>query len=159
MKILDVNGFNDQSTLKCMTLESITEMEVFLNENWNAISSIFAGTFYESMKPFKFLPGHRALLKKISHHIQENRMKIEKKIDTRSSLNRFSQILKCLIEDAELNLDRAPKTYRYHEIIRSYATYLYLMCGKAAYEVLSANLPIPQASTIRKYFLEDKSVK
>lgn len=65
----------------------------------------------------------------------------------------FSHLLNMLINNAKYNSNKDPKGYRYDECIRYFATYIYIMCGKACYETLSANLPIPKAQTIRTYFL------
>lgn len=40
--------------------------------------------------------------------------------------------------------------YNDSEIIRYFAMYFHMVCGKMCYETLSSNLPLPQSSTVRK---------
>lgn len=151
-KILRRTGFDSTTALIQLNLERITGIEEFINKNRTALRELFGGTLYEFMNPFMFLPGHRALLESLPAEIEKNAGKESKggSVLTTTS-NHFSLILIYLIDTAQHNTEKNPKAFRYPEIIRVFATYLYLICGKAAYEVLSANLPLPTANTASEY--------
>lgn len=151
-KILQHTGFDSTAALIQLNSERITGIEEFINKNRTALRELFVGTFYEFMNPFMFLPGHRALLESLPDEIEKNSGKEPKgKSALSTTSNHFSLILRHLIDTAQHNTDKNPKAFRYPEIIRVFATYLYLICGKAAYEVLSANLPLPTANTASEY--------
>lgn len=59
--------------------------------------------------------------------------------------------LQQMIRTAIKNYDRDNNHNIYSTEIQHWATYLYMMCGKATYEVLCKNLPLPQVNTVRKY--------
>lgn len=113
------------------------------------MSSGLIGTIYEHVQPFEIAPGHRVVIENIPQYVKQIKT-VEQisKFDTVA--NDFSFVLKMLIETAENNSGREPTGRRYSETIQYFATYVYLMCGRACYETLCANLPIPQANTICK---------
>lgn len=130
-----------------MNTQSITDIEEFINND----TAILEGTSYDKSKLFRFKPGHRIFLNKLSQAIHRMDETVEK-AEQDSNFN-LSYVLKMLIETAEMNSDREPKGWRYHETIRYYATYIYLLCGKQCYEVLCCNLPLPKPGTICMYFM------
>lgn len=101
-------------------------------------------------RPFKLLPGHRIIIQNIPELLDQTKS-VEKSLANTS--NSFSFVMKWLIETAERNAGREPKGRRFHETVQLFATYLYLMCGKACYETLSANIPLPQATSIGELIL------
>lgn len=60
-------------------------------------------------------------------------------------------ILKELVRSARQNSNLPPTRYRYSEEIQWFSTYVFLLCGRSAYEFLSYNLPIPSVSTTRNH--------
>lgn len=102
------------------------------------------------MKTFAFKPGHKSA---IIHLANQTKLleKVEADVNMQYKMSDFSLILKTFIETAESNYGRDPKGFRYNDINRYFSTFVYLFCGRACYETLSANLPIPQADTIRKF--------
>lgn len=62
----------------------------------------------------------------------------------------FSAILRELISSALTNFNRDPKGRKYSEILFDFAIYMYILAGKASYEVMCGNLPLPQVTTICK---------
>lgn len=149
--MLQVTGFDEKMALKYVNVE---EIQNFLQENWLALRNKFKGTVYADDQTFKLLPGHRRIILNLSNMIcdaenasENDNSKAEKPMD----LSNFSVVLQSLIETALSNANKNSKQHRYNEIIRSFSTYVYLMCGRACYETLSANLPIPKASTICKW--------
>lgn len=143
--ILNESGFNSRHALKKITDENIGLIEQYFNDNFDKL--IGGLVDYPRDRPFKLLPGHRAIIQSFPEVMDQ--LAVEKK--TAHTSNDFSFVLKWLIETAEKNAGRVPKGRRFSENIQLFATYLYLMCGRACYETLSANLPIPQANTIRTF--------
>lgn len=151
--ILNESGFNTKIALKNIIPEkTITQVENFFNKNYDKLKKGLLGSIYENVLPFNIVPGHRIFIESLPQYMDlvkiENQPQLLKEIP-----NDFSLILRLLIETAEKNSKRDPKSRRFNENIQHFATYVYLMCGRSCYETLSANLPIPQANTICKYAL------
>lgn len=144
MNILFDTGFESLHSIEAITKESIDEIEKYVNEN----RSVILNTIYENKLDFKFLPGHRALLMNLPNKVQQFNNKKNNSSKYDSSM--FSFILKSLIETAESNANKDPRGNRFDEVIKHFSTYIYLLCGKACYDTLSANLPIPKSNTICK---------
>lgn len=142
-QILVGSGYDTLLSMQSLDLEAICEIESFVNTD----RSIIKGTSYENQEYFRLKPGHRRFLIQLAEKIRDKNICITDKHHSSD----FSYVLKRLIETAEANSHKHPKQCRYSEEIRYFATYIYLMCGKNCYEVLSANLPLPKANTICKY--------
>lgn len=56
--------------------------------------------------------------------------------------------MKELINSLKQNENVPLNGCRYTEALQSFATYIYMLSGKAAYKVLCSNLPLPQACSI-----------
>lgn len=142
------SGYDTKIALKSIIDdEAIGEIQQIVNENLDRNKNYLQGSSYEGVESFRLLPGHRRLIMNLHNYIREyDSIKQGQKVDTTS----FSFILKSLIETAEANQNKNPKQYRYDETLMYFAMYVYLICGKACYETLSANLPIPQAVTVCK---------
>lgn len=149
--ILTAAGYASQGALKRITSSSVTRIEQYFNSNFERLSSGLCGSSYEHMKPFQILPGHRAIIESFPQYMEQ--VKTVKAMPVQHSTI-FSCILKLLVETAENNHGREPKGRRYDDSLTFFATYIYLICGRACYETLSANLPWPQASTICKYIFD-----
>lgn len=143
LTILEVTGFDEKIALKTVNVD---EIQNFLQENWLTFRNKFKGTAYANEETFKILPGHRHIISNLPNVIGD----IGSDDSGAKDWSSFSVVLQSLIETAESNANKEPKQHRYNEIIRYFSTYLYLMSGKSCYETLSANLPIPKASTICK---------
>lgn len=143
IKILDKCSFDSELSLVSMNTQIISEIEEYVNEDL----SILSETSYKGIDHFKFKPGHKTFLLRLPDIIEKNK-NTHQSAAVKSA--NFSHILKTFIETAESNFEALPNGRRYNEINRHFSTIIYLMCGKACYETLSANLPIPQANTIRK---------
>lgn len=144
-KILIESGFDTNLSLQNIVPETINDIEEYMNEN----PIILKETSYQDVKTFKFKPGHKRFILNLPKKIS-GLLEITEKEDFICS--DFSFVLQNLIETAKQNFSRHPKGFRYSEVIRQFSTFIYLQCGKACYEALSANLPIPQANTICKLF-------
>lgn len=143
--ILYKSSFDSKIALKSITDDSINSIEEYFNDNFEEL--IDGLVDYKRDRPFKLLPGHHALIRNIPELMnQANTVEM----NPVHSSNEFSFVLKWLIETVEKNVGKAPKGRRFCENIQLFATYLYLITGRASYETLSANLPIPKTNTIRE---------
>lgn len=148
-RILEESGFDTKTSLLNIDANTIIEIEEFVNKN----RQILAKTSFDFSQTFRFKPGHKKFILNLSVRLstQFESTNIVRNGQEVDEYNDFSYILKSLIDVAKLNSGKDPKGFRYIESIRYFATYIYLLCGRACYEALSANLPIPQANTIRKF--------
>lgn len=145
--VLKTCAFTNITSLKEINSEIVNEIEEFCNENQELLSNSMIGTVYEHMKPFKFLPGHRLLILKLPKYCED--FSTETPSD---DLPSDSTAMRALKENARVNLSRAESGKRYNMISKTYAIYLYLMAGKACYESICANLPLPKADTVCECF-------
>lgn len=146
IKLLKNAGYDTGFSVKLLNNELVDQLESFANEQ-NP----------KPEQPVKILPGHRATLLALPSTVEN----YEKNIDESIALSRnsissrthscedthFSFILSKLIETAKKNMNKDPNHRRYPQELHYFAMYMYIMCGKSAYEVLSKNIPLPQAST------------
>lgn len=141
--ILQRNGFDSKLALESLDEDLIAEIEQQANDD----RSILTSTSYENVATFKFKPGHRIFLLNLKKQV--NLWNETEMVSRDTSL--FSYMLRKFIQSAEENAGAQPKGRRYEKSIQSFSTYIYLMCGKNCHETLSANLPIPQANTVRRF--------
>lgn len=141
--ILNKSGFDNEIALSEMNLDIISEMESIETQN--------SGT------AFRFTPGLKCTLlglpKKIQEYNEWNAKNQTTVSDIENSKN-ISFIMKEMVKTAIKNDDVDPKRRRYSDTIKDFATFLYMMCGRASYEIISSNLPFPQPSTICKIILQ-----
>lgn len=152
LKILESCGFDTDDTLLSIDSEAIADIENYINDNLE----VLIGTSYENIKCFKLKPGHKIFLQNLPNSFKlwiEESSNEEKKNSTSDNVQDFSYVLQTFIQTAQSNAGKRKQGFRYNEINRYFSIYIYLMCGKACYEVLSANLPMPQANTIRELLL------
>lgn len=146
INILVRSGFDSKSALLGINTNIvIQEIEQYANED----RSVLEGTSYQNMKTFMFKPGHKHTILYLAEQV-----KLLDKADAdenkEHNMSDFSIVLRTFIETVETNYERDPRGFRYNDINRYFSTFIYLFCGRACYETLSANLPMPQASSIRK---------
>lgn len=65
----------------------------------------------------------------------------------------LGMMLQSFVNSAERNTDRKKAGYRFDELTKMFAAYIFMLCGLLAYETLNANLPlsIPSTSTVRRF--------
>lgn len=148
-QILELSGFDTKSSLMSLKVETIVDIENYANEN----PDILKNTTYENTIKFKFKPGHKLRILLLPNQIK-NLEESQVNDSLLSKTNNFSQILKTFIETAESNFGKPPNGFRCDEINRYFSTFVYLLCGRACYDTLSANLPIPTSHTIRKTYFK-----
>lgn len=86
-KILLKCGYGHELALQTLNEEKIITIEYFVNRNKN----LLAETRYEKNPMFKFLPGHRAIIKDIPHKIAGYKKTKQAKLALESSQMLFNQ--------------------------------------------------------------------
>lgn len=164
-KILSCSGYDTMLSLKNINLERI---EKHINEHCRDLIQgldCCHHEFYQKQEVFRFLPGHGDFLSTLSNYMC-NHIEAEaaSKTEVRSGrtsdnlrlaemvkqMSGFSVILKELILTAIKNADSSKNNAEYSDIIRYFATYVYIIGGRSCYEILHQNLPLPSRSTICK---------
>lgn len=147
-EILQQSGFDSPEFLVGITELQLNQLEVDINRDRTIVENIKTECVhiknYKNDQNFKFLPGHRFLILKFSQNpVQE----VKNRTFEHPS---FSILLQSLIQTALNNYEKPSTNKRYSELLTDFAIYVYIMAGKACYEVISANLPMPSANTICK---------
>lgn len=146
-KLLAVSGYDTFGSLRNITEESLEEIENHINTNSRTTIEALCcchSEYYKSQEKFKFIPGHRCLiisLSKLNYSAYESHYMVQ-------NSQKFSYFLKELINAATMIEEKCSK---YSDLIRWFATYIFLLCGRSCYEVLNHNLPLPSTRTVRKY--------
>lgn len=104
---------------------------------------------YEEQENFKFLLGHRAMILKWC----EGKNPKQSTSNDSFQINNpaFSPVMREIIRASLLNHNKHPNTRRFSELLMNFSIYIYIMAGKACYEIISANIVLPKAQTIGKY--------
>lgn len=145
INILTKNGYNYSLSMININDEDINEIERRITRDPTDVSTLY---YLDRSKPFCFLPGHRKLIVQIGKRINEFEEFQRTQRGNYCNFENASFIMKELIKSMKQNENVQPKGHRYSEALQSFATYIYMLCGKAAYEVLCNNLPLPQVCTI-----------
>lgn len=140
--LLENSGFDSLLSLEKIDAKDVSEIEEYFKCN----PSKLKGTSYENMSPFKLLPGHKKFVLGLPSRIKNIRQKVRPE-EAITECSDFAFVFKELIDVATSNSGKDPHGVRYTDVIRYFATYIYLHCGKQCYETLCANLPLPKAST------------
>lgn len=152
--------------------KSIAEVENYINTFGNdsfveiakglecCYSELYANCIRK--KTFKFLPGHKSVIMKVANSLAGENEKSPKERNVQSNVDRllneierldlgFPNILKLVIQTALTNSQQTTTNLnRYADILKYFAMYVYMFCGRQCYEILSSNLSLPAASTTGK---------
>lgn len=72
VELLIAAGYDSKTAIKSFSnSNTFIQMESFINGNRDRFKTILKGTKYENLVPFKFLPGHTALLSGLPEYIVE----------------------------------------------------------------------------------------
>lgn len=147
LKLILINsGYDNLASLNCINCDSLTKLEDDIEKNRQIVENLTCDhkNIYLERDTFQFLPGHRALL------IEWCKNQLKDHQDDLFNKNHpaFSTILSEIIGSALNNYNKSANSHRYSEVLVDFSIYLYIMAGKACYETLSLNLPIPKAGTI-----------
>lgn len=155
--ILTSCGYDTMMALKNISVNSATQIEIHINEQRKTTDIIQKldccnSETYKKQNVFKLLPGHRdfilSLPKLIISHQQCRLNSDESLIQAIERHTGVSVILRELVRTAVQNAARNKE--RYSDIVRNFATYIFLLCGRSCYDVLYENLPLPSISTVCK---------
>lgn len=147
---LSICGYDTFISLKGISVNNLTEIEEYISGNGNdAIRDLVCchAEYYQKQNRFKLLPGHRALILELPKYSVIPEMSSS---NTRLPNATFSLILQKLIQTAESNANKDKFHSSYSDVIRFYATYVFLLCGRRGYELLRNNLPLPSTKTVCK---------
>lgn len=150
--ILISSGYDNQQSLKCLNDTSLIKLEKYVGKHhWitEKLSCDHAISYKTSSK-FEFLPGHKALLLDWCQTQCQTEDPAEDFISSIKSHPAFSIILRELITNELNNYGKPANSRRFSQILIDFSIYIYIMAGKACYEVLCANLPFPKAGTVCK---------
>lgn len=153
---MKASGYNNNIALKGLNEEKIISLEKYVAKN---LKHLIQNTVYADfeMGDFSFLPGHTTLLLALPDYVKRFEMNNTKNCSSSNiNLDRFplsflmKELIRNGIDNSSKDLTRDLRHRKFSPVIQSFATYVYMLCGKACYEILSQNLPIPQANTICK---------
>lgn len=162
--ILHGCGYSNLLSLEFIDDEKISIIEWFVNKKLNNTIKTLECCHSELYKidtqrgEFHFVPGHRDLIKNLSKEISKKALAErqhsnfwEQLDEIATQANRdpaLSNVMKELIQTAIENFGKTANLNRYSETIQYLSVYIYMLCGRQSYEILSKNLPIPAVSTV-----------
>lgn len=148
-------GYNNFAAVNELQIDDIASIEKFIDENLKYMVeglNCCNSCTYKNLKHFKFLPAHRNFILNLENRLNVMKTMPEKCVSSieQSAIEEFSPLLQTLIRTAERNAHKVSTQFRYDEMIKYFAMYIHMVCGKMCYEILSNNLHLPQSSTVRK---------
>lgn len=167
-------GYDSMYSVKQISSEKVIQMEKFIDQNRKHIMNIIdsddikkdsAIAEYKRQKSFEFLPAHRDILLNLPNNIKNMQINAKSQAsvnnvaefevcitdNTVEFSNEYSVVLSELLKSANQNKNKSKHAYQYNDIVKYFATYIFLLCGRTCYETLNKNLPIPSTKTICKY--------
>lgn len=159
-EILTSCAYTSLSSLKGICAENIVQIEKYVNTKRDVIANLKCShsETYKKQCEFQFLPGHRNFILTIAKTIDKELDQLSEDELLFKLIEKnphFSVVMKELMKTALRNGQRMKNNAEYSEIIRHFATYLFIMCGRASYTVLCKNLPLPSIPAIRKFMLKE----
>lgn len=152
------SAFDNIASLMCINDEVITKLEEHIDKNRWMIDGLtcrhvelYRSSLATSSK-FEFLLGHRAPL---LYWCQNDLKSVERELERGTFTledEAFTSILREMVTSALSNHKKPPNTHRFSQLLMDFAIYVYIMAGRACYEVISENLPLPKAGTVGKIF-------
>lgn len=148
--ILSVSGYDTFASIKNISVKSILEIQQHISlHSRQTIAELNCChcEFYQSQEQFEFLPGHKDLILALpSFNFNDPQMSTS----VHTQENKFSFIMQNMIDTAKEAVNKL-KIYKYSDIIKYFATFVFLLCGRSCYEFLNSNLPLPSTKTVCKY--------
>lgn len=161
-----------QFILRCCGYNRTLSLENFCNKNLSDIEECIRKFFsiaiknfdctshgcpiahYKHQNVFKILPGHRTMITSLAEYINRYHQKklqenchsfLRKNIETHSG---FSKIMKEMIQAAVESDQGSKNKSQYTDVMKYFGTYVFNMAGRACYNFLCKNLPLPSASSV-----------
>lgn len=152
-------GFDNLLSIQTINERLINDTEVYAAKNLvkeiGELKCCHCKTYHGQIanKRFEFVPGHRALILELGKQCssQEFLAQFTTKTNNKSNESAFSNLLAELVNTAHANFEQSPHLNRYSDLIKYFAMYMFMACGKFCYEIICRNLPMPATSTVRKY--------
>lgn len=157
INILKKSGYDSRIALGCLNEEKVIQVEKFIIKNKESFQEDLAGDpYYSKLQNFQFLPGHKSILINCENLVKKYE-ECEKNSSEKCKCSKINWsllpiILRELIKNAISNAEKDKYHHRYPDLIKYFATYIYMLCGKMCYEVLSSNLSLPTSVTIGKLY-------
>lgn len=149
--ILITCGFDIIASLRCINDEKLKIVEEYVEENRWIIEEMTCKHLESYDKPtkFQFLPGHRAIIldwcqNEVTSRDETSHFTVKDAA--------FTPILSEIIANALSNHQKPPNLHRFSKMIMDFSIYIYIMAGRACYEILCANLSLPKSGTVGKAF-------
>lgn len=147
------SGYDNIPSLMCINNnKELENLEKYIEENRWLTEKLPCshGKLYETLPKFQFLPGHRATIldwcqNKLTYNVPDNEnstFKVENAA--------FSPILREIIASALSNHEKPQNLHRFSQLLIDFSIYTYIMAGRACYDILCANLPLPKSGTVGK---------
>lgn len=149
--ILEKSGFDSPEHLRGITESQLNQLENYINQKRMILENIEIQCshiqFYKQSQNFEFLPGHRLLIDKVS----QSPPNVDQYLTFEHPA--ISTLMQKMIQTALNNYNKAPEGNRYPNLLMDFAVYIFIMAGKACYEVIASNLPFPSTIAISNYIL------
>lgn len=152
-EILNACGYDTFGSLKCLSEQSVQDIEKHINIKSRATIEALKccrSEYYKSLDEFKFIPGHKDLIISLS--------KLDFSTNQEHDLLPESNISYFLNELVKTAATIGKKCSKYSDVIRWFGTYIFLQCGRSCYELLNQNLPLPSTRTIRETIGHERSL-
>lgn len=139
------------ASLRLINRENISDLEKDVEQNRSSmplerLTCSHKIIYFENEK-FEFLIGHKAIIIDWC----QNYLTEPKNLSVVPYHPSISKILcELIVLSAVSNEHKNASNHRYSEKLMDFSIYLYIMAGRACYETLSSNLPLPKAGTICK---------
>lgn len=150
-QILIRNGYENIHSLLNINKDKLDRLEIEVEKNREIINELKCdhSKIYDTQPKFKILLGHRSLIIQWCEELSKcHNSRNESELINNPA---FSKILTEMVRSAVTNQKKEPNARRFSKLLMDFSLYLYIMAGKACYEVISFNLPIPKANTISMY--------
>lgn len=155
-RILIATGFDNEASFGILKESVLNELYKSVDENiiesFECQHKEIYKEMYRKQNQFNLLPGHKVQILQLATG-QSKKQNAMKSDDDLFSINAgfFSPIMREIVHSAKSNHNKHPNARRYSDLLTDFSMYNYIMAGKACYEVLSANLPMPKAGTLRNF--------
>lgn len=149
---LSVCAYDSFLSLKNISLESIDEIERYMNRYPEKIQSLDCchSSTYKSQVQFKLLPGHKDFILSISKY--KLNLGSAQNVDSADMGNATLPIvLQEMIKTCMQNAGTNKHHVQYNDLIRYFSTYVFLLAGRSCYEFLRSNLELPSTKTVCKF--------
>lgn len=154
-------GFDNIPSLMTINDGEIRNLEEYIGNNRSITEKLTCdhsksyGASSGTSNKFQFLPGHRAILLDWCQNTLHAPSSVHNNTFTMED-PAFSPLLRAMIGSARSLHGTPPNTHRFPPLLIDFSIYTYIMAGRACYDVLCANLPLPKTGTIGIVFFLQK---